>query len=457
MLHLARGERLGVDVADLLKFQTALECDGVVEAAANEESILGVCVLAGKPLDTLLVGQGLFDLLGQSLQFGDEVLILAVRQRAAHTGKLGSQQVAGRQLGAVGFGGGDGDFRAGPGVHCGVGLTGNAGADDVHNADGAHTALLAQAQGSQRVGGLTALADDHSECVLFEHGIAVTELAGNIDLDRDAGQALKHIARGHADMVGGAAADDVETMDIPDGLLVKSQLGQVDLAVLEARGDRIADSGGLRVDLLHHEVLVAALLRGLGVPLNGGGLAGDGLLVDVEELDGVGGQAGNLEIVNVVDRAGVLEQRRNVGGDDGTVLALADDERAVLAHCVDDAGLVGKEHAQRVGATDMQHHAGDGVQCVACGLAHVIVVKQLGNDLGVGLGDEAEALVDKTLLDLLIVFNDSVVYDGNLLVTGIMRVCVDDGRLAMGRPAGMADAAAAGHGAAAVGHLAQDF
>ncbi len=66
-----------------------------------------------------------------------------------------------------------------------------------------------------------------------------------------------------------------------------------------------------------------------------------------------------------------------------TVLRLADDERAVLAHCVDDAGLVGKEDAQRVRATDMQHHAGDGVQCVACGLAHVIVVKQLGNDLGV--------------------------------------------------------------------------
>lgn len=89
-------------------------------------------------------------------------------------------------------------------------------------------------------------------------------------------------------------------------------------------------------------MLVAALLRGLGVPLNGGGLAGDGLLVDVEELDGVGGQAGNLEIVNVVDRAGVLEQRGHIGGDDGTVLTLANDERAILAHGIDDTGLVGK-------------------------------------------------------------------------------------------------------------------
>ena len=75
VLHLARGERLGVDVADLLKFQTALERDGVVEAAANEEGVLGVCVLAGKPLDTpSLSARVFFDLLGQSLQLGDEVL-----------------------------------------------------------------------------------------------------------------------------------------------------------------------------------------------------------------------------------------------------------------------------------------------------------------------------------------------------------------------------------------------
>ena len=43
-----------------------------------------------------------------------------------------------------------------------------------------------------------------------------------------------------------------------------------------------------------------------------------------------GGQACDLEIVNVVNRAGVLEQRRHIGGDDGTVLTLANDERAVL-------------------------------------------------------------------------------------------------------------------------------
>ena len=255
-------------------------------------------------------------------------------------------------------------------------------------------------------------------------------------------------------MIGRAAADDVETMDIPDGLLVKGQLGQVDLAVLEARGDRIADSGGLLVDLLHHEVLVAALLRGLGVPLNGGGLAGDGLLVDVEEFDGVRGQACDLEIVNVVDRAGVLEQCRHIGGDDGTVLTLANDERTILAHGIDDTGLIGKKHAQRIGAAYMQHHAGDGIQRVACRFAGVVVVQQLCHDLGVGLRDKGKAFVEQTVLDLLIVFNDAVVHHGDLLVTGIMRVRVDHRRLPVSGPTGMADAAGACKGIAAVRHLA---
>ncbi len=47
----------------------------------------------------------------------------------------------------------------------------------------------------------------------------------------------------------------------------------------------------------------------------------------------------------------------------------------------------------------MQHHAGDGVQRVAGGLAHVIVVQQLGQHLGVGLGDEGKPLLSQALFD----------------------------------------------------------
>ena len=108
-------------------------------------------------------------------------------------------------------------------------------------------------------------------------------------------------------MVSRAAADDVEAAYILDGSLVQCQLGQIDLAVLQARRDRVAYSGGLLVDFLHHEMLVATLFGCFGIPFDGSGLAGDGLLVDIEEVDGIRCQAGDFQIVNVVDRAGVLE------------------------------------------------------------------------------------------------------------------------------------------------------
>ena len=68
MFHLARGEGLGVDVADLLEFQTAFQRYGVIQPAADEEGVFGVGVLAGKPLDALLVRQRLFNLFGQGFQ-----------------------------------------------------------------------------------------------------------------------------------------------------------------------------------------------------------------------------------------------------------------------------------------------------------------------------------------------------------------------------------------------------
>ena len=40
VLHLAGGIALGVDIGDLLELERALEGDGVVDAAAQEEEVL---------------------------------------------------------------------------------------------------------------------------------------------------------------------------------------------------------------------------------------------------------------------------------------------------------------------------------------------------------------------------------------------------------------------------------
>ena len=176
MLHLARSESLRVDIADFLELQAAFQRHGVIQPAADEESVLCGSILGSKPLDALVIRQRLGDLIRQDLQLGHQLGVFFFLNLATHTGKFDRQQVAGRQLGAVCLGGGNGNFRPGPGVQGCIGLTRNGRAHHVHNTDGAHAALLTFAQGSQGISGFTTLGNGDDNIVLRYHRIAITEL-----------------------------------------------------------------------------------------------------------------------------------------------------------------------------------------------------------------------------------------------------------------------------------------
>ena len=105
----------------------------------------------------------------------------------------------------------------------------------------------------------------------------------------------------------------------------------------------------------------------------------------------------------------------------------------------------------------MEHHAGDGVQRIPGRFTGVVVVQQLGHDLGIGLGNEGVAAVGQPFFDLEVVFDDAVVHHRDLLVAGIMGMRVDHRGFPVGRPAGVPDAAVPRHRLAAVGHLAEYF
>ena len=285
VLHLARSESLRVDIADFLELQAAFQRHGVIQPAADEESVLCGSILGSKPLDALIIRQRLGDLIRQDLQLGHQLGVFFFLNLAAHTGKFDRQQVAGCQLGAVCLGGGNGNFRPGPGIQGCIGLTRNGRAHHVHNADGAHAALLTFAQGSQGIGGFAALADNDRHGIRLQHGVTVAELAGHIHLHRQAGQAFKHIACRNAHMVGGAAANDIDAAHIFDGFFIQAQLAQINAAILDAGAEGIPHSGGLFVDLLHHKVLVTAFFGGFGVPLDGAGFFFNRFFINVEKLN----------------------------------------------------------------------------------------------------------------------------------------------------------------------------
>ena len=84
-----------------------------------------------------------------------------------------------------------------------------------------------------------------------------------------------------------------------------------------------------------------------------------------------------------------------------------------------------------------------------------MVFQELGHHLAVRIRGEGHTAALELLLDLQIVFNDSVVDQGDLSVLADMRVSVDVVGLAMGGPAGMANAQCALQISAAVGQVAE--
>ena len=79
--------------------------------------------------------------------------------------------------------------------------------------------------------------------------------------------------------------EDQDPVDVLQQRLVELGLGEVDaVAAHGAVGDRLGDGVGLLVDLLEHERLVAALLGGRLVPVDGRDLALDRRAVGMHEL-----------------------------------------------------------------------------------------------------------------------------------------------------------------------------
>ena len=90
------------------------------------------------------------------------------------------------------------------------------------------------------------------------------------------------------------------------------------------------------MDLLEHEVLVAAELDGLGVPVDLEGLALDGLPLGGEDAHRGIGDLHDLPVLHDEELVGLPEQRLHGAGEEVLSLPKADDERALVAGGHDD-------------------------------------------------------------------------------------------------------------------------
>ena len=164
------------------------------------------------------------------------------------------------------------------------------------------------------------------------------------------------------------------------------ELGHPDGLLVEAPRDGGQDGLGLLVHLLEHEVLVAALLGGLDVPVD----LVDGALerppAHVGDLDLAGPEVGDIALLEEDDPAGVGQHGGHVGGQEGLPVAEADDERHVHACPHDAVRLAPVDDRQRIGAAGAREGRPHGGREVA----GIGLLDEVGDGLGVGLRFEGD-------------------------------------------------------------------
>ena len=302
-----------MDVRDFLHFQAALERDRIIEAAADKEHIMRVRVLRGKPLDPLLVLNDAADLLRQLLHRSEKLRLTRVVDPSVILAERNREDIHRDQLAAVGLRRRDGDLRARIRVHDVVRLARDRGAEHVDNRDRRDAALLRETKRCQRVSRLSRLGNDDNRGIRLENRISVSEFRGKVHIHRNSRELFDHVFTDHADMIRGPARDDIQPLQTAEFLLIHFQHGKIDeglrvlvTAVLYVRIDRVLNGLRLLVDLLHHEVLIAALLSCRCVPLDGLRLLLDLVAVQIIKCNAVLRQSCELKIIDVIDLARVV-------------------------------------------------------------------------------------------------------------------------------------------------------
>ena len=203
-------------------------------------------------------------------------------------------------------------------------------------------------------------------------------------------------------------------------------------------------------------MLVAAFFCLDRVPEDALRLAFDEVAVEVGELDAVEGEDGHFAVVEEDDVAGVMKNSGDVGGYEVFAFADADDDRWAEAGGDDLVRFERAEDAEGEGSGEALDgfsdcfFEGDGRS--RCFGDHLNLLDQVGDDLGVGFGDEDVALGGELALELEVVFDDAVVDDDDASGAIAVGVGVLFGGAAVGGPAGVADAVGAVERV-----LAQDF
>ena len=245
-------------------------------------------------------------------------------------------------------------------------------------------------------------------------------------------------------MERGTAGDDEDLVDLAQFLIGQPLLVKNDAVVDEVAEQRVGNGGGLLGDLLEHEVLVAALFGGRGVPVD---VEGPVVLqrisrgaIEVGDAVAVGGDHDRLILAELDCLAGVLDERRDVRADEHLPVADPEHQRRGAAGGHDCSRLVGVgEHQREMPFEPAQHR-----QCRGREVPGVLTAVEFARDhvhchFSVGVAGELHPEALELGTQRGVVLDDAVVDHRHLAGGVTVRVRIAVGRPAVGGPPGVSE------------------
>ena len=215
----------------------------------------------------------------------------------------------------------------------------------------------ASLHGFGRIERLARLRDADTQRARVEHRVAVTELAGDVDLGRQLDPVLNGVLGHQRGVVARAARHNEHLVDVAQVVGAQAHFVEDQLAArAPAVEQRVGHGFGLLVDLLGHVVLEATLLGRFEVPGDRQLLGLDGVAVGRRDFERTRREDRQLVVRQREDPAGVPNEGGDVGGEERHPVLQPEDERRLAPRRHNGVGLVGGDDRDGERAPQPRQH-----------------------------------------------------------------------------------------------------
>ena len=210
------------------------------------------------------------------------------------------------------------------------------------------------------------------------------------------------------------------------------------------------------MDLLQHEMLVACFFSCFCIPFDLRWLFLNLISVQIVKGNGPIYQTCHLQISDVINIAGIFQNRRNIRSHIAVSVLHADDHRTVLTGNVNLSRIILEHDRQGIGTADTDHGMVDGIHRSML-VFLVIVINELHCHFGICGRIELITLTKKLILQFLVILNNTIVNTNHISIIRGMWMGIGLRRFPVGGPAGVTDSTGTSQGMAMVSFLRQRF